>query len=242
MKRKVLIIFALIAVVGTASAQKKWSYSLGLGGALKSGNVNSMTLNNNGGVERNDSTLAFSADYAIIYGEQNSVEYDKGFTANMKFDVFQYDRWSPFFSASYINNKYKGYEYKTSLLLGAKYRIYTLPKVCDYSISGAFVYDYVEYFQKNTTALRPQVARLSLRFKVKQKIGDVVTINHSTFYQPSLYDFGGDYIVSSTTKFENKLGNNLFFDIAFTYEYLSIVPEGIQNHDIATTATLRLKF
>lgn len=237
--RKMLLL-VLVLAVGHVSAQKKWNYNFGLGGSLKSGNVNTFTLNNNGGVDRNDSTLAFSADYAIVYGEKDNVEYDKGLTANVKFDLFQYSRWSPFFSASYINNKWKGYNYKTSLLLGAKYRIFSNAK-CDYSISAAYVYDFVEY-TKSDDALKPQVSRISLRAKIKQKLGDAATLKHTTFYQPSLMDFGGDYMVNSVTSVETKLSAHVFFDVNFSYEYRSLVPEGIKNEDIATSVSLKLKF
>lgn len=241
MKKQYFFFLAVLLILsGTVSAQKKWNYQLSLGGNLQSGNVNAQTLNTSGSVSRNDSTLAFDAGYGIVYGEKDGEVYDRGLTANMKFDLFQYDRWSPFVSASYLNNKFKGYEYKVSLLGGVKYRIYTLPKVCDYSVSAAFVYDFVEYV--GTTDLATQMARLSLRLKIKQKIGNVVSINHTTFYQPSFTDFSGDYIVTSVTKFENKLSDKLFFDLGFNYEYRSLVPEGIEKQDIITTATLRLKF
>lgn len=229
----------MLLCIGTASAQK-WSYNLGFGGALKSGNVNSMTINNNGGIERNDSTLAFSADYGIVYGEKDGERYDMGLTANMKFDLWQYDRWSPFFAGSYVNNKFKGYNYKNSLLLGVKYRIFWNSK-CDYSVSAAAVYDFVEY-TKDDAALKPQVLRGSFRFKMKQKITDAVTLKHTTFYQPSLMDFQGDYIVTSVTSLDTKLTNHASFGINFNYEYRSLVPEGIEKQDIALTASLNLKF
>lgn len=238
MFRKILLVTALLAIVATAGAQNKWKYQLGLGWNMNEGNVNNMSFNNTGSVDRNDSTLAFSANYKIIYSEQDKVETNKGFNAGLKFDLFQYDRWSPFFASEYINNKYKGYDYKVSLLLGAKYRIYTKPSVCDYSISGALVYDHVKYVTDES--LKPQVLRASLRFKVKQKIGDVVSLNHSTFYQPSFYDFGGDYIITSTTKFENKLGKNFFLDLVFNYEYRSLIPSDVlSHHDIETSVSLR---
>lgn len=239
MKRILLVAILMVACIGSASAQSKWSYKLGFGGAYKSGNVNSMTITNNGGIDRNDSLLAFSADYSIVYGEKDQVMYDKGLTASMKFDIWQYDRWSPFVSASYINNKFKGYEYKNSFLAGVKYRIYW-NKMCDYSVSAAYVFDYVEYVKGAT--LDPQVSRVSMRFKMRQKITDAVTLKHTTFYQPSLKDFGGDYIVTSITSLDTKLTSHLTFGINFNYEYRSLVPDGIQKQDIATTASLNLTF
>ena len=246
----VLFALFLVAGMGNLSAQGKWKYQLAFGGELKSGNVNTTIFNTSGGVERNDSILALDAGYAIVYGRKDKVDFDRGLTANVKFDVWQYSQWSPFFLATYQNNKFKGYEYKMSVLLGGKYRIYSKPKVCDYSISAAYMMDYTEYFAKDRDddRFRPQVSRVSLRFKMRHRINDVVSISHITFYQPSLMDLGGlrsvreDYVVNSVTTIENKVGKMLFLDLKFAYEYRSLVPDDIKNTDIVSSVSLRLVF
>ena len=143
--RKILILTIMVVATLTVSAQSKWQYTFSLGGEYKSGNVNTFTFNNKGGVERNDSILALDANYAIVYGQKDHVEYDKSLTGNLTFDIWQYNRVSPFVSATYYNNKYKGFEYKLSFLAGAKYRLFYNQNY-DYSISAAYVYEYVDYF------------------------------------------------------------------------------------------------
>ena len=85
------------------------------------------------------------------------------------------------------------------------------------------------------------MSRISLRGKIKQRIGESTQLNHTTFYQPSITDFG-DYIVSSITKIENRLNQHLFLDIIFDFEHRSVVPEGRKKTDIATEVALRLSF
>ncbi len=225
--------------VTICNAQKKWNYQLQFGGELKSGNVNLVTLNNGGGIERNDSTLAFDANYGIIYGMKDKEVFDKSLQVNLKFDVWQYDRWSPFVLVSYYNNKFKGYEYKVSALAGVKYRIYHNDK-CDYSVSAAYTQEYVDYFAG--TELDRNISRLSMRFKMHHQLSDAISIKNTTFYQPSLTDISGDYIVSSITSLSTKISKNLTFDLNFNYEFHSLVPENVERQDIITTATLRLKF
>jgi len=231
----------MIVTALAASAQGKWHYSFSLGGEYKSGNVNTFTFNNRGGIERNDSTLALDANYAIVYGQKDHVEYDKSLTGNLTFDIWQYNRISPFVAATYYNNKYKGYEYKLSFLAGAKYRFFS-NKNCDYSISAAYVYEYVDYFTTNTTILEPQVSRISLRFKMRHKINDAISVKHTTFYMPSVTNFTNDYIVTSTTSISSQLTQHLFLDVNFSYEYHNLVPENVQKQDIITSVTLRMKF
>lgn len=238
--RKTLIFTAMLIITLTSIAQSKWQYSFSLGGEYKSGNVNTFTFNNKGGVERNDSILALDANYAIVYGQKDHVEYDKSLTGNLTFDIWQYNRISPFVATTYYNNKYKGYEYKLSFLAGAKYRFFS-NKSCDYSISAAYVYEYVDYFTTNTTFLEPQVSRISLRFKMRHKINDYISIKHTTFYMPSVTDFRSDYIITSTTSFSSQLTQHLFLDLNFNYEYHSLVPDNVQKQDIITSVTLRMK-
>lgn len=237
--RKVLAIIMVMAAITTVSAQSKWTYKAGFGGELKSGNVNTTIFNTNGGVERNDSILSFDAGVSYVYGLKDKVEYENNFTGNVKFDLWQYDRWSPFVNFTYNYNEYKGYYSRYTGLAGAKYRIFWNSR-CDYSISGAYVFEYTDYI--SATDLRAQVSRLSLRFKVKEKIADAVSLKHTTFYMPSFYDFAGDWAVTSTTSLSTQLSKHLSLDLNFTYEYHSLVPEGVEKQDIVTSATLNMKF
>lgn len=240
---------------GPQRPQKHWFYNLSFGGEIKSGSVNTTIYKNNGSIERNDSLLALSASYGIIYGKKDGVVYDRSLSASFKADLWQHDKWSPFVLNTYLNNKFKGFEYKSSFLIGAKYRIYTIPGRCDYSISAAYMSDWVQYFKYDKNGnlvddhrLKPQVSRLSFRFKIKQRISDIINIKHMTFYQPSLMEMDGfkswkeDYVITSTTTFENKIGKMIFLDINFIYEYRSIVPKTVTNTDIITSAALRVKF
>lgn len=238
-----MLILAVLATI-TLSAQGQWKYHLGFGGELKDGNVNILTIRNDGAVVRNDSTLAFDAGYAIVYGEKAKEVYDKSLTAHMKFDLWQYDRWSPFVSATYLNNKFKGFDYRLSALFGVKYRLYANRR-CDYSISGAYVQDYTEYGDPTVT-LKAMVSRFSLRFKMRHRIADNVSIRHTTFWQPSLMSpwtsLADDYVVTSVTSLNTKITKHISFDINFNYEYHSRVPDGINKRDIITSASLRIDF
>ena len=243
MKHTLIIILTLAVAIG-ASAQRKWNYHLGFGGELKDGNVNTITIRNDGTVERNDSILAFDAGYAIMYGEKDKEVYDKSLAAHVKFDLWQYDRWSPFVSASYLNNKFKGFEYRFSGLIGVKYRIYTNPR-CDYSISAAYVLDYTDYGDYSTS-LEQMVSRLSLRFKLRHRIADNLMIKHTTFWQPSLMrpmkSLADDYVISSVTTLSTQIAKHLSLDFIFDYEYHSLVPDGVKKQDIISSLSLRVDF
>lgn len=242
-----LVAIVLIFISLTTSAQRKWNYDFGLGASLNSGNVNNFNLSNGASVFRNDSTIALDFHYGFLYSSQiykeNETrkweESNKEISGGVKMDIFQYDKYSPFLACEMLSNKYKGYDFKVSGLVGVKFKLYTNPGVCDYSISAAFVYDWTDF--TDSTTLPNNNYRLSIRPKFKQKIGDKLTLSNCTFYQPSVLDWG-DCIVSSVTKLQTQLTKILYLDLSFTYDYRSRVPsDDYRKHDIYTEISLRVR-
>lgn len=238
-----LLVFSVIC----ANAQTKWHYNFGLGASLNTGNVNNCNIINDGAVERNDSLLAFDARYKLIYSsihdknsdDQHWKETNFEINGGVKMDLYQYGVWSPFLACEMLTNKYKGYDFKLGGLAGVKYRIYTIPKICDYSISAAVVYDRTKFTDE--THLPNNNYRISIRPKIKQKLGENLTLLHTTFFQPSVLDFG-DFIITSMTKLQTKITKKLFLDISFTYDYRSRIPsENYRKNDILTEVTIRFK-
>ena len=239
-----LLLFGVIC----GHAQNKWHYNFGLGASLNTGNVNNCNVSTDGAVNRNDSLIALDFHYKLLYSSlihrenatQRWEETNFEINGGVKMDLFQYDKFSPFLACEMITNKYKGYDLKLSGLIGMKYRIYTIPSVCDYSISGAFVYDWTDFTDE--THLLNNNYRISIRPKISQRLTDNLTLLHMTFYQPSVLDFS-DYIINSTTKLQTKITRKLFLDLSFTYEYRSRVPnESYKKHDILTEVSIRFKY
>ena len=238
-----LLVFSATQLIG----QKKWDYDFSLGTSLNTGNVNNCNINNGASVNRNDSIIALDIHYKLLYSSHIN-KNDAGnqwqktnFEVNggVKMDYLQYGKYSPFLACEVLTNKFKGYDIKMSGLVGFKYKIYTNP-TCDYSISGAFVYDWTQF--TDSTMLPNHNYRLSIRPKIKQKLADNLSLYHCTYYQPSVLDFN-DYIINSQTKLQTKLTKALFLDLAFTYEYRSRVPsENYKKHDILSEVSFRIKF
>lgn len=249
MKKLRFSLFVLLVLsVICAKAQNKWHYNFGLGASLNTGNVNNCNLSNDGAVERNDSLIAFDAHYKLFYSslidrnaaEQQWKETNFEINGGVKMDLFQYDKYSPFLACEMLTNKYKGYDLRLSGLIGMKYRIYTVPGFCDYSISAAFVYDWTDFTDE--THLLNNNYRVSIRPKIKQRLAENLTLLHTTFYQPSVLDFH-DYIIMSTTKLQTQITRKVFIDIAFSYEYRSRVPaENYKKHDFLSEVSVRFKY
>lgn len=233
-----LTIFITLTIC--ANAQKRWNFELGAGMTQNSGNIENISLKNYAELERNDSLISSNFNYKFVYQKENEKETNKGFNAGMNFDLFQYGKFSPFVATEFLANKYKGYDFKISALTGFKYRIFTKKDTCDYSISLAMVYDNVDYTPEENK-LDKELVRLSVRPKIKQKIGNGFYLGHNTFYQPSLKNFS-DYIINSQTKLSSKITTKLFLEISFNYEYRSKLPtKDYEHYDITTDISLKLK-
>lgn len=240
-------LFVLIFSTIRISAQDNWNYNLGLGASLYTGNVNNCNINHSASVTRNDSIVALDVHYKLLYSslidkndrgrrwEETNFEINGG----VKMDLYQYGTYSPFLACEMITNKYKGYDFKVSGLFGMKFKIFVIPSVCDYSISGAFVYDWTDF--TDATVLPNNNYRISIRPKFRQKIAENLTLFHCTFFQPSVLDLR-DVIINSETKLQTKITKKLFLDFSFLYEYRSRVPsENYKKQDILTEVSLRLK-
>ena len=247
-KRSFFLFFILIFGALSLNAQNKWNFNLGLGASLNAGNVNNCNVSHDAAVTRNDSVIAFDFHYRFLYSSlilksdagRKWEETNKEINGGLKMDLYQYGKYSPFLACEMLANKYKGYDLKLSGLFGFKFRIYTVPSVCDYSISAAFVYDWNDFTDES--ALPNNNYRISIRPKIKQKIADNLTLLHYTFFQPSVLDLG-DFIVNSMTKLQTQITKKLFLDFSFRYDYHSRVPsETYRHHDILTEVSLRLKF
>lgn len=247
MKKTPFLLLILIFSTIHLSAQSKWDFNFSLGSSLHAGNVNSFNLNNGISVNRNDSLVALDFHYKLLYSsliDKNNPEHlweETNFEINggVKMDLYQYGRFSPFLACEMLTNKYKGYDLKMSSLIGMKYKIYAKPDVCDYSISAAVVYDWCDY--TDATVLPVNNFRISIRPKIRQKLGENLTLYHCTFYQPSVLDFS-DFLINSETKLQTKITKKLFLDLSFLYEYRSKVPSESYHHsDILTEVSIRLK-
>lgn len=245
-KLRLFMLVLFVISVMDIKAQNKWHYNVGLGASLNTGNVNNCNISHDAAVNRNDSLLALDVHYKLLYssliGKNDQHWEETNFEVNggVKTDLLQYGKYSPFLACEMLTNKYKGYDFKLSGLLGVKFRIYTNPSFCDYSISGAFVYDWSDFTEE--TVLPINNYRISIRPKITQKLAENLTLYHVTFYQPSVLDFG-DYIINSTTKLQTKITRMVFLDLSFTYEYRSRVPsENYKKHDILSEVSIRFKY
>ena len=242
MKTTRLIITILLYIMpAIATAQEnKWNFEFGAGASDNSGNVDNLSIKNNSSVYYEDSTRCFSTSYKFIFQMENGRESNKGINGSLNFDFYKFGNWSTFVATEFVSNHYKGYDFKTSALAGAKYYFHQKRDTCEYSISAAIVYDNVNYTDEETY-LNKEVWRISLRPKIIQRIGSSLMFTFITFYQPAIKNFD-DYIINASMHLENKISKHIFLDLSYNYEYRSEIPSDKYKHyDSTTELTLKIK-
>lgn len=202
--------------------EKKLSGFLSAGGSLSSGNIDKSDIKATGGIATDDSTISFALAGKYTFSQSDHKIKNNGIEAALKVDFIQYRKWSPLLACEYVHNTYKGYNFRLYSVAGVKYRIYNKPKVCDYSISLAGLYDVVDYTDDKKT-LDDQAFRLSLRPKMKQKIGESVHLIEKIFYQPKVGEFN-DYLIRNEAEIECKIVSALYLSVIYEFDYRSVLP------------------
>lgn len=249
MNVKIRLIFGafiiMFAAIQNSNAQLKTKITLG--GSYYSGNVEKTDFLSTGKTAWNDTVYEFSAFYKVAYGKASGDEINREFSGGIKFDYLPESTISPFMMIKAYNNIYKGYDLRLSGLAGAKFT-FIQKKDADYSISGAFVYDRENYTPSTETGIdNPDMnlLRLSIRPKIKQKIGKSITFEHTTFFIYKVYNspeevvpdpkpdnYKNDWIIESSTSLSNKLSDKLSLQMSYDINYIGKPPnEGIENTD-----------
>lgn len=223
--------------------EKKVFGTIAAGGSLSSGNINKADAKASGELMVKDSTIEFVAGGKYTYSESDHKTKNNGVELYSKVDFLPYRKVSPLVAVEYLHNTYKGYNFRFDVVAGAKWNIYTKPKVCAYSISLAGLYDVVDYTDDKKT-LDDQAFRLSLRPKVKQKIGNVFLIE-KIFYQPKIDEFK-DYLIKNEMEIECKITSIFYLSVAYEFDYRSVLPpvkEGVtyQHSDHMLEVALKVK-
>lgn len=237
------LLFACLFGLLLIPAQAQWKTRFSLGSSFYTGNVDKFDFRTSGSVSRADSLLEYATSFDAIYSETNNTKDNQVLKGNLKVDYLPHSTFSPFAAASAYNNTPKQIELRLSGMVGGKYTFINQldehgKEVSDYSISAAIQYDRERYTGDTPGT---EKARLSIRPKFEQKIGDNVTFEHVTFYVPKITDFA-DFIIDSKTALTSKLTSKIQLELSYQLEHLSRLPsDDLENTDQAVLASIVVK-
>lgn len=240
MKHRLLWINSFIVVVlFFPTVGLSQSAKLKIGSSFYSGNVNKFNMHSELNLANKDSVYELSFNAKAIYSETEHVQDNEQYNISLKADYKPFNRLSPFVVTSYYRNRFKGYEHRLSGITGAKYTVFENPK-SDYSISAAYQFDKEQYTSSEAKENFYR-HRLSVRPKMKQKIGSSISFQHITFYRPLVNEWY-NYLIESTTSITTEITEKLDLSISYELNFDSKPPsEDIKTTDQVTLVSLTLK-
>jgi hypothetical protein len=207
---------ALILLISPQYLFAQWKGNMDIGFSYFSGNVKKMDIRSTGGLSHKDSVFEFSSFYKAIYAETDNIQNNEELSGGIQFDYLPHSRFSPFILFTAFRNQFKNIDLRLSGILGGKYLLYKSDNAA-YSISVAYQFDAEQYVEETSDENKN---RLSVRPKIKQKIGKGVYFEHVTFFKPNLSNFN-DYMIESSSALSNNITDKIKLKLSYEIEYVS---------------------
>jgi hypothetical protein len=167
------------------------------------------------------------------YGKSNGDVVARNHYASLALDLRPEETWSPFLFFNAERDEFKRLNLRFSGGAGAQYRLYANPRQkSDASISLALLYSLEDLRPSEAQPVTPNrsTARWSVRAKGNQAVGQGITLQHSSFYQP-VWDEMADYLLRSETGAKVLLTKRLALSVGYQLSRNNRPPEGVQPDD-----------
>jgi putative salt-induced outer membrane protein YdiY len=182
---------------------------------------------------RDPSRYELDARAESRYGRSEDEVVARNHYASLSLDLQPNDRWSPFLFFTGERDQFKRLNLRFSGGAGAQFTFYDQPQASNNaSVSLALLYSYEDL---TTTEAQPlasnrSLARWSLRVKGNQKVGQGITLQHASYYQP-VWDEMADYLLRSESGAKVLLTKRLALSVGYQLNRTNRPPEGVEPDD-----------
>jgi putative salt-induced outer membrane protein YdiY len=167
------------------------------------------------------------------YGKSNGEVVARNHYASLALDLRPEDVWSPFVFFNGERDEFKRLNLRFSGGAGAQYRIYdNRESKSTASVSLALLYSFEDLIPTEAQPFAPNrsLARWSLRVKGNQALGQGISLQHSSFYQP-VWDEVADYLLRSESGAKVLLTKRLALSVGYQLSRNNRPPDGVQPDD-----------
>jgi putative salt-induced outer membrane protein len=204
-----------------------------LGYVNTSGNTKTQTLNAKAKVEASYDKWRQTLQLEALNSSDNDVTTAERYTAALKSDYRFSKRDYAFGLLNYENDRFSGYDYRTSISVGYGRRVIDT-KPLWLELEGGPGYR----FSKLSDDGDQDEAILRLAGSLGWQISE-----SALFEQTLSSEIGEDATISkSVSALSMQIIGSLAMKLSYTYRYVTDVPEGVQKKDTETSATLVYKF
>ncbi len=180
----------------------------------------SFVVNNNAAFTVKKKKIAFNSSAGWIYGEQNHMKTNNDVSAGLNVDVLKDQQRLYYWGlANFVSSYSLNINYQAQIGGGLGYNFVNKPQF-ELVVSDGLLYEASEV--KDDAGIRDsyQTVRNSLRLKHRWIINNLITLEGSHFWQPSLKN-AKDYIVRSSTSLSFKLYRWLSVSSSLVYNRIS---------------------
>ncbi len=233
--QKIFTLIYLLLIPTIILGENKFQFESGLGINLNKGNTDKISERFYLNIIRYTDKLKLLLNLNQIYGESKGIkDTNKGdMTLKCDYDITKQEQPFIFFISYY--NQFQDIKLRTQTGIGNKHTFYKSEKV-DYSISGAILYETMEYLQNKD---KGYLGRLSIRPKIIYNFENFKA-KILFFYQPQV-NYINDYRMILDINLEFKIIKHLFFEFKIFDEYNNIVPENIKRNDLTSYNGIKFK-
>jgi len=167
---------------------------------------------------------------SVRYGRSEGKEVARNQRSGLKFDLYPQARWSPFLFSTAERDPFRRIDLRAGGGMGVKYTFWRNEKGT-LSLSVAGLYSYEDYMPGDAGAIEPaHHARWSWRLKGDRRIGELIRVENTTFYQP-VWDRSSDYLLSTFTSIGVPMSERIALTLTHTFERDSQPVEGVHKND-----------
>lgn len=204
-----------------------------LGYVKTSGNTQAQTLNAKAKVEAKYAQWRQTFKLEALNTADREVTTAERYLAFLKTDYEFSKKDYAFGLLNYENDRFSGYDYHMSIVLGYGRRLLNTPTLL-LELEGGPGYRYSEL--NDGSKQDEAVLRLAGDFKWQLS-------KSATFEEELSTEIGEDATISrSVTSLSSQIVGSLAMKLAYSYRYTSEVPVGVEKRDTATSVTLVYKF
>ncbi|HEX5580764.1 MAG TPA: DUF481 domain-containing protein [Gemmatimonadaceae bacterium] len=198
--------------------KSKWKRTVELAGSLFIGNKPQTVLTTRGTTSHRDSTFELSADMRFTYGESNRDGVrevsQRHWFGSASVDVLPYAGHSPFLLGTVESSFERRIDLRISGGLGHKMTFVSTDRALA-NLSVAMLGEHSRLPGTDGVPVTEELARLSLRLRLRRKMSERAEISHETFYRP-------EYTAMTSFTFSNSVtaGYRMNDAVALKVSYL----------------------
>ena len=199
--RKLVLLVAPLALAAGSSTlgaqestppkKSKWKRTVELAGSLFIGNKPQTVLTTRGTASHRDSTFELSTDLRFTYGESNRDGVrevsQRLWYGSASLDVWPHAGHSPFLLGTVESSFERRIDMRISGGVGHKMTFVSNDRALA-NLSIAMLGEHSRLPGADGVPVREELARLSLRLRMRRKMSERAEISHETFYRPEYAD------------------------------------------------------